>query len=301
MAGEDGVSQRLHGSLMIIASAVCFGLLPIFARFAYAEGAKIFDLLFVRFVLAFLMLGIYLSWQKKIRLPSKRVLLTLLGMGAIGYFMSSTFYFSALLYIPVSVVVLILYTYPAFVTGLSFVFGFDRISFRLMLSLLCAMVGLVLVANPIFNLSPIGPLLALGASLAYTGFILVGSRFLKNMEGEESTFYILGATALSFGILGSFSGGLNISWNIDGWIWVILIAFVSTTLSMTLFFKGLRLIGPSRTSILSTAELVTSVVMAFIIFNETLTSLQFVGALLIITAALLAATSHKRGTTTRNN
>jgi drug/metabolite transporter (DMT)-like permease len=288
------MADRLRGSLLVIASAVCFGLLPIFARFAYADGAKIFDLLFVRFVIAFLMLGAYLGLQRKIKLPPRKILLILLGMGSIGYFMSSTFYFSALLYIPVSVVVLILYTYPAFVTGMSFLFGFDKISVRLMLSLLFALTGLALVANPAFSMSPIGPLLALGASLAYTGFILVGSRFLKKLEGEESTFYILGATALSFGILGSFSGGLGISWNAEGWIWVILIALVSTTLSMTLFFKGLRLIGPSRTSILSTAELVTSVVMAFIVFNETLTTLQLVGGLLILMAAILAALSQKK-------
>jgi drug/metabolite transporter (DMT)-like permease len=288
------MTERLRGSLMVIASAVCYGLLPIFARFAYAEGASILDLLFVRFSLAFLMLGFILSLRRELHPPPKKTLLILLGMGAIGYFLSSTFYFSALLYIPISVVALTLYTYPAFVTGLSFALGFDRMSIRLIVSLLLALIGLVLVANPVFSLSPIGLLLAFGASLTYTCFILIGSRFLKNISGEESTFYIIGATALSFGIFGSFTGGLSITWGQGGWLWVLLIALVSTTMAMMLFFKGLRLIGPSRTSILSTAELVTSVVMAFIVFDETLTTLQLVGGLLILTAALLAALSQKK-------
>lgn len=291
---REVVSERLQGSLMVLGSAVCYGLLPIFARFAYADGAAVTDLLFVRFASAFLMMGAFLGLRGRIQIPPRRTLLVLLGLGAIGYFLQSTCYFSALLYLPISVVVLVLYTYPAFVTGLSFALGFEGMSGRVIAALVMALAGLVLVADPVLNLSTIGLLLALGGSVTYTAYILVGSKALNRTDGEISAFYVFGGSALSFGILGASTGSLGVTWNADGWLWVLLISLVSTSMAVTLFFKGLKHVGPSRASILSTAELVTSVVAAFAIFGETLNPLQLIGGALILAAAVLTALSRDR-------
>jgi drug/metabolite transporter (DMT)-like permease len=288
------MDRRLQGSFMVLGSAICYGLLPIFTRYAYADGAAVMDLLFVRFATAFLTMGAFLGLQGRIEIPPKKTLLVLLGLGGIGYFLSSTCYFSALLYLPISVVVLVLYTYPAFVTGLSFALGFEGISRRVMAALLMALAGLALVANPVLNLSAIGVAFALGAAVTYTAYILVSSRTLNKTEGEISSFFVFGGTAVSFGALLAATGGFAVTWNADGWLWVLLISIVSTSMAMTLFFKGLNKVGPSRASILSIAELVTSVLAAFVIFGETLTTVQMAGGLLILAAAVLTALSGDR-------
>jgi drug/metabolite transporter (DMT)-like permease len=288
------LSEKLRGSLMVLGSAVCYGLLPVFARFAYADGATITDLLFVRFSTAFLMMGAFLSLTGRMKIPPKKTLLVLLGLGAIGYFLQSICYFSALLYLPISIVVLVLYTYPAFVTGLSFALGFEGMSRRVIVALVLALSGLVLVANPVLNLSLIGILLALGASVTYTGYILVSSRTLNRTDGEISAFYIFGGSAISFGILGASTGGLSVTWSSDGWLWVLLISLVSTSIAVTLFFKGLKYVGPSRASILSTVELITSLVAAFVVFSELLSPMQLAGGSLIFAAAVLTALSRDK-------
>jgi len=280
---------KLQGSILVLASAVCYGLQPIFAQFAYNDGAQVTALLFVRFSLAFLILGAILGLRGKLSLPDRRTLIVLAGLGGIGYFLQSTFYFNALLYVPISVVVLVLYTYPAFVTGLSFALGFERMSRRVILALALALTGLVLVAGPILNLSPIGVLLSLGAALVYTTYILVSSRWLKRTSGEVSTFYVTGTAALSFAIFGTITGGLGITWSQGAWLWVLLIIVVSTVMALSLFFAGLKRIGPSRSSILSTAELVTSVTAAFVVFGEALSPEQVAGGVLIVAAAFLTA------------
>lgn len=281
------------GSASVLTSAVCYGFLPIFVSFAYAGGASATQLLFARFVLAFAMLALFLSVTGGLRIPPRRYLVTLILLGGVGYFIQSALYFSALLYAPISVVVLVLYTYPAFVTLASSALGVERVSGRLVLTLAVALLGLFLVAGPLLGPSPLGIALSLGASLVYTCYILVGNHVIKGVGGELSSFFIFGGSAVSFGALCLATGTLSFPWGTETWSWVIMISLISTVMALTLFFRGLRLVGPSRTSILSTAELATSVVMAAIIFDEALLPSQILGGALVLSAAVLAAVPPK--------
>jgi drug/metabolite transporter (DMT)-like permease len=284
------------GGSLVLASAVAFGFLPIFARLAYSGGAGTWGLLFVRFSTAFVLLGAILAARGGLRVPSRGRLATLILLGAAGYFLQSSLYFTALLYAPVSVVALILYTYPVFVTAASFSLGLEKPSARLLATLAAAMLGIVLVADPVMEGSATGILLALGASMVYTSYIIISSRVLRDVSGELSTFYVVGGASVSFLVAGSITGGLSLGWGQDAWVWAILIAVIPTVLALTFFFKGLAIVGPTRASILSTAEIVTSVAAASAIFGEVLTPLQALGGAIIIAASLLAAIQGKKQT-----
>lgn len=285
------MNSQSRGTLLIILSAVSFGLMPVFARFAYQNGVNVESLLFVRFSLASLAIGTLLATARNPSMPSRRQLLTLLGLGGIGYFLQSALYFTALLHVPVSVVSLALYTYPAFVTAFSLILGWEKPSTRLTVALLSALVGLMLLANPLFDVAAIGFLMALGAAVTYTGYILVSTRALKDVSGEMASFIVMAAASLSFGTFGLLTGELNLAWTTEAWLWALMISLVSTAVAVTAFFQGLRLIGPSRASILSVSELVTSLVCAFVVFKESLSILQWTGSLLILTAVVLVALS----------
>jgi drug/metabolite transporter (DMT)-like permease len=267
--------------------------MPIFARLAYQNHVSVRELLLVRFTIAFLAMGALLLLTGRHVIPGRNQLLILLVLGAVGYFVQSTLYFTSLLYIPVSVVALILYTYPAFVVAGSLVLGWDKMSLSLALSLTLAMVGLGLVANPTGSVVLLGVLMAVGASITYTLYILVSTRVLRNVSGEVASFYVMGAAALSFLLSNSLTGGLNISWNLEAWIWVLLISVVNTVVAITAFFQGVRLIGPSRASIISSIEPVTAIIVASVVLTESLNIYQSVGGLLIVLATLVTAFPRK--------
>nr|MDO8133291.1 DMT family transporter [Candidatus Njordarchaeum guaymaensis] len=285
------MNRRWHGSILVLISAVSFGLMPIFARFAYGRDVGVQELLFMRFLLAFLLMGIFLRLAGTVSIPKRKDLLGLLALGGIGYYLQSTFYFTALLYIPVSVAALVLNTYPTFVTAGSLALGWEKASVSVVLSLSLALVGLALVANPIMSAAGFGVLIAFGAAITYTAYILISTRTLKGLTGELGSFYIMGAASLSFGTSSLLTGQLRLAWSLEAWVWVLMISVISTSLAITAFFQGLKLVGPTRTSILSTAELVTSVVAAAVIFNENLTITQLIGGLLIISATISTALS----------
>jgi len=276
---------------LVLLSALSFGLMPIFARFAYRNGVEVQELLFVRFTLASVTLGLLLASTGKASLPPKRQVLTLLALGGIGYFVQSTLYFTALLYVPVSIVSLALYTYPAFVSAGSLTLGWERVSARLILSLLLALAGLVLVVNPVLNVAPLGLLMALGAAVTYTAYILVSTRALRGTRNETASLLVMVAAAVTFGISLLPTGRLQINWSAEAWLWALMISLISTALAITVFFQGLQLIGPSRASVLSVSELIISVFAASILFNEALSLTQLLGGSLIFFATVLAARS----------
>lgn len=281
------MSKGRVGIVLVLVSAVSFGFMPIFARLAYSQGVGVGGLLFVRFLLAFLVMGAVLAVSRRLTLPKRQDLLVLIGLGAVAYFLQSTLYFTSLLYSPVAIVALLLYTYPVFVTVSAFAFGWEKISRRLTAACIIALMGLLLVANPFSN--PIGPgvILALGASITYTIYILVGSKVLRKVRGDVAAFYVMAAASLSFGLSGVLTGSIQLNWSFEGWFWVAMVTLVGTVIAVTLFFMGLSRIGPSRASLISLLEPVTSVIASVVLFGNALTASQWFGGILILAATAL--------------
>jgi uncharacterized membrane protein len=78
-----------------------------------------------------------------------------------------------------------------------------------------------------------------------------------------------------------------------GWIAIIAIALISTVLAFVTFFAGLKRIGPTSASTLSTFEPIVAVVLAAIVLGETINPFQIFGGILILAAVVLLATSDK--------
>jgi drug/metabolite transporter (DMT)-like permease len=68
------------------------------------------------------------------------------------------------------------------------------------------------------------------------------------------------------------------------------IAVVSTVGAVALFFAGLRRLGPSTASILSTLEPAVTVALAFVVFGESLGPAQLAGGALVLIAVLAVRT-----------
>ena len=89
--------NRLTGILLIGLSAASFGTLAIFGRYAYADGMDTFTVLFLRFAIAAVVMASLLMLRRE-TLPGGRVLMQLIGMGALGYVGQSFMYLTAIKY-----------------------------------------------------------------------------------------------------------------------------------------------------------------------------------------------------------
>jgi drug/metabolite transporter (DMT)-like permease len=281
---------------MCAGSAASFGAMGIFGKLAYDAGVGVLTLLLVRFVVAGLILGAANAARRagpRGRLPGRRVLLTALGLGAIGYAAQSGLYFTALTRIDAGLTALALYLYPSLVTLGAVALGRDRLDRVRVASLLLAFVGLALVlfvGDPA-RVDALGVALALGAAVAYTGYILISETVLtEQVDPLALSAFVCAGAAGSFLLASAVSGEASFSFHAIGWLWLAAIAVVSTVLAIVLFFGGLARVGPSRTSIISTIEPLVTVGLAALVFGEQLTATQLAGGVLVLGSVVLLQT-----------
>jgi drug/metabolite transporter (DMT)-like permease len=279
----------MRGALLCLLSAAAFGTLGIFGKLASEAGANTATTLLVRFALAGLVFAAILRvtgrWE---RLP-RRVVLTGLGLGAFGYSLQSALFFAAIERLDVSMVALLLYTYPAFVTLAAIALGRTAPSLRTGVALTVASAGLVLVllAGGGGGFEAVGALLALGASLTYTTYILVSDGVIADVDPFALALLVLTGASASFTVGGLATGSLDLALPGEAWLWLVLIALVSTVVAVSAFFAGLRRVGPSEAAILSTFEPPVTVVLAFLILGERLTAPQLAGGALVLAAVVM--------------
>jgi len=298
----DGVSgQRsadLFGVGLVIASAFCYSTLSIFGKFALALHLPLLPLLATRFALGAVILWIWVlaaaeSRRAVGRIPPARVL-GLLAWGIVGFSGQSALFFLALERIPASLSEVLLYTCPAFLALILWAMTRRRPRGSRLVAIALALIGTWLCAGPID-----GSVDARGATLAtlsgfwYAAFLIWMHRLTPGIPGAVSGAYIVTGAGLAFGTASLIGGGgFLVPRGAEAWGSVLGIVLSSTVFGLVLFVAGLKRVGPQVTSVLSTFEPLGTLLLAAIFLGERLDGVQWAGAVLIIGAAfVLASTS----------
>jgi drug/metabolite transporter (DMT)-like permease len=293
--------MRSTGALLCVGSAAAFGAMAVFGKLAYDNGTTVGTLLAVRFTLAAVMFWALVlatpGWATELRALARRDLAIALGLGAVGYAAQAGCFFAALERIDASLLSLMLYTFPAMVAIAAIVLGRERADATRFGALALASTGLVLVlasARP-GALDPLGAGLALGAALVYTTYILVSQGIAGRLGPTLLSALVCTGAAVTLTVGSTLLGDLRPGEVTPaGWGWLAGIAVVSTVAAVSLFFAGLKRVGPTTASILSTVEPVVTVVLAFLVFGELLGSLQLLGGALVIAAVIVLASHRPR-------
>jgi drug/metabolite transporter (DMT)-like permease len=284
---------------MCIGSAAGFGAMAVFGKLAYDEGATVGTLLSVRFALAAVLFWVLLLAGGEagpgLRGLARRDLLMALGLGAFGYAAQAGCFFAALDRIDASLLSLLLYTYPSMVAVTAILLRRERADGRRFTALALASGGLVLVlANAeAGTLDPVGAALALAAAMVYTTYILTSQGIAGRISPTVLSALVCTGATVTLTAGAALVGDLQpAAVTATGWGWLLSLAVVSTVVAVSLFFAGLKRVGPTSAAILSTAEPVVTVILAFLVFGELLGPLQLVGGGLVIVAVLVLA-SHR--------
>ncbi|EYR65202.1 multidrug DMT transporter permease [Actinotalea ferrariae CF5-4] len=282
------------GALLIVVSAVGFGAMAIFARAAYDGGGEVLAVVWMRFVLAAVVLHVVLR-VRRLPLPRGRTLLALAALGGVGYVGQSMSYFSALTLAPAGIVALLLYLNPVFVTVLATATGRERWTRGRVVALSLATAGTALTVGPTAVAwdprTALGMGLAVLAAVIYSFYIVLSERPTARAGALPSSTVVVTAAAVVLTVP-ALASGSALPTTTGGWLAVVAIAVVSTVVAIIAFFAGLRRLGPSSAATLSTLEPVVTVVLAAIVLAEAFTPLQVAGGALILVAAVLLVRSH---------
>jgi drug/metabolite transporter (DMT)-like permease len=284
------MDQRRTGFALCIGSAAAFGALPIFGKVAFDHDVNVVTLLFVRFTIASALLWclVRLTGQSP-RGYAPRLLLGGIVMGAAGYGIQSTMYFLALERIDASLSALLLYAYPAMVTGAAVLLGRERSTPALLGALVVATLGTLLLLSDGLggDADTLGVLLGLGSAIGYTGYILAGDTLVASLPPLLLAALVTAGGALSFGVYGAASRSFRFELDGTAYLAIVACATIGTVVSVGTLLAGIERIGASMASVLSTVEPATTVLLAVVFLGESASPIQLVGGALLIAAIVL--------------
>jgi drug/metabolite transporter (DMT)-like permease len=275
---------RSSGTLLCLASATAFGAMGVLGKLAYENGATVGTLLSVRFVLAAALFWVLVGPRALRGIPRRDIVLAL-ALGACGYAAQAGGYFAALERIDVSVLALLIYTYPAIVAAAAVAIGRERLDARKLWALVFVLVGLVLLlaSAATGDLDPLGTTLGLVTACVYSAYILTSQGVAGRVRPLTLAALVCTGAAVTLTVGSTLLGQLRPGdLTAAGWGWLACLAVVSTVAAISLFFAGLSRVGPTAAAILSTLEPVTTVVLAYLVFGEVLEGVQLLGGALVL-------------------
>lgn len=293
--------NRIVGMLLIVLSAIGFGAMSIFTRYAYAAGADLYGVLITRFWGAGLAL-LAIAYVRKLAWPPLPSIARLAALGGIGYVGMSYCYFSALNYVSASLASLLLYVYPTIVTMLAALFLRERITAVKLGALLLCSLGTALTIGPNLSgsadrISVLGIGLALAAAVIYASYITLSMEITQRIDPVIITVVVCLAAGAVFTLLALVRAAAGIPpqfpQTASGWLGIAGVTIGSTVIAATTFFAGLKRLGASQSAMLSTLEPAVTISLAAWLLSESLVSWQWLGGALTLTGVVWLAGAGK--------
>ncbi len=268
---------------MIAASA--YGSLSIVTTLAAQAGVTLLTLMAWRYALAAPILA-GIAGPRAVAGVSPRRILALIVLGGGGQAAVTWLSLSALEWLPAASLGFLFYTYPAWVAILAAVTGLERLTPMRIAALALALFGITLMVGAPWNLAlPLpGVIRALGAALVYALYIPLLHRLRGPLDPATASAWLIAGAAALFSVLAWREGALGWPGSLTVWGLTLVVAVYCTVVAFLTFLRGLEVLGPVRSAILSTTEPLFTSVLALAILAQPLGLPTLLGGACIVTA-----------------
>lgn len=215
-----------------------------------------------------------------------------LGVGVLGYYVSSYLDFAALEYISAQFDRLILLTYPFFVVLFGAIFFRRRITAMMVAALLLSYLGIAIIFWRDFSIEGedvlLGATLVFTASITYATYQILAKPLIDRMGPQLFTSIAMGgagpAVIIHF-LLTHPVGDLAVP--ASALPLMLAIGTVSTVLPAYCISTAIGMIGPERTAVIGNVSPVVTITLAVIVLGETFTPWHAIGTALVLFGVLL--------------
>jgi drug/metabolite transporter (DMT)-like permease len=250
--------------MMVLGSAVLFSFKAILIKYALCNAILADELIFWRIIIAlpfFWAAWILLESQRDFRL-TKTELITVLYMGSAGVALPIFCSYSALKYIDASVSVVIVFTYPTIVTLLSAFFFKEKIGMQKGAAVIMTYFGLLVVLKLVnghaLSFDYRGVLLAGLTSLSFATHQILAQKTLKNISQFKLSAYT--STIAAIVILFVYFPD-RLIYQPRLFLAAGSLATLTGFIPILLMLSGMKKLGASRTSLISTISPVSLIVI----------------------------------------
>lgn len=283
-------STTAKGYIYAILSAVIYGCMPLIAKYVYADGVNPISLVFLRNSFSLLPLAILAYRENKTLKVPLKLLPSISVIAIMGCCVTPILLFSSYQLISTGTATVLHFIYPAVVLIAEILLLRNKIHSGNIISVLICVVGISLFysPDPSFNLS--GAALALSSGVTFATYVVLLAHFKdRGVSGFLLCFYVAAISSIATLGVCLATNSLALPSTLAGWGICVLFSLMVTTGAVALFQRSAFLIGSERTSILSTLEPITSVIIGVIVFGEPLGLKVLIGSILVVAASILIA------------
>jgi len=285
-------STRLKiGFLFAISSAALFAIRPIFVKLVYQEGVDPTTLIALRMLFSLpIYVGLLIYFLRKPELQGRITLrnsLQIAVVGWFGYYFASYLDLLGLQYVTAQLGRMILYTYPTLVVLLGALFFNERVTGRVIGSLILTYAGIALLfGHDLHTFGSdvwLGGVLITASGASFALYLLFGKRLIA--EVGPRLFTCLALISASLGILVHFmlTHGFTPVGLTPNAIWLILIIAIFCTVIPTFFTTAaVARIGPDKTGIVATVGPAFTSLAAVTVLHEAFTIYHLSGIALTV-------------------
>jgi len=292
----------LKGVFLVALGATSYGMLATFVKMAYDEGFTTAEVTTSQFILGILGILLINAFQKiknkkeVVKATPKNIFNLMLAGTSLG--MTSLFYYLAVKYIPVSIGIVLLMQTVWMGVILEMILEKKIPSKQKIIAVFIVLIGTVLATNIVNNdlkLDWRGIGWGILAAASFTTTMFTANRVATEISSAQRSLYMLLGGAI---IVFSFAFATQVTpFDLSIFMkWGIVLSLFGTIIPPMLMNAGFPLTGIGLGSIVSALELPVSVMMAFVLLNEKVIFLQWVGIVFIILAIIIMNINFKTKT-----
>ena len=226
----------------------------------------------------------------RMRKPEPREVRQLILLGMIGNGIYQVFFIEGLVRSRVATAALLIAATPAFVAIVGRLRGTEHLNRRQWSGVLLQLLGCSTVAlGAISSTSgrsdtPLGVVLLLSGAAAWSVYAV----FVKRYSDHVEPWYLGGYTMVGGAVVALLVGTpalLRVSWaTLPGQVWLALLysCAIAMVVAYLFYYRGLRVLGPTRTSMYSNLQPIIAMFVAWGLLHERPTPPQVLGAALIV-------------------
>ena len=304
---STGVQRRtpaqapLVGALLVFVSGVAFSTKAVLVKLAYRHGVDPVSLLALRFGFSapFFAIGAFGGrLSPRLGNPSpaplqRRDVLSIIGLGVLGYYAASLTDFIGLRYISAGLERLILFIYPTLVVVLEGWLFKARLVRRQVWALVITYAGIALAfRGELGNYGsdvPRGAAWVFACALTYGLYLLGAGRMVPKLGSQRFTSLALLAAAAAVVVHAAVVGAPILGLPRAVYGIGLVMAVLATVLPAFLLARGIALIGSGPAAIISTVGPVSTILLAYFFLQEPLSATELAGTALVISGATLVA------------
>jgi drug/metabolite transporter (DMT)-like permease len=290
----------IYGIILGVIGIVLFSSKAVMVKLAYRYNIDALSMLLLRMLFAFpfyIAIAYFYRNEKK-EVTERKDYLWLVFFGFIGYYLASYFDFVGLTYIKASLERIILFIYPTIVLLFNKWFLKVEITNNQKLAIAITYIGILITFGSEVSISGnnayLGGFFVLLSAITYASY-LVGSGWLIPKFGvmRFTAYAMLVSCVCVFVHFGFFSkvDVFNFPWQV--YALGLAIAVFATVIPSFLVSISIKLINSSNFAVVAGIGPISTIILAVIFLNESLTLLQVIGTVVVIFGILLVSKSKK--------